>query len=59
MTQATLTKANISFELAYSFRYLVHYHHDRKHGNIQADMILGKELKLRILHLDLTVARRN
>jgi hypothetical protein len=57
MTQATLIKANISLELAFSFRGLVHYHHGRVHGSIQADMVL--EQKLRALHLDLTAARRN
>jgi hypothetical protein len=42
---------------AYSFRGLAYYHHGRKHGNIQADMVMEK--KLRVLHLDLTVARRD
>jgi hypothetical protein len=28
--------------LAYSFRGLVHYHHDRKHGSMQADMVLER-----------------
>jgi len=32
------------------FRDLVHYGHGRKHGRMQADMVLKKEL--RILHLD-------
>jgi hypothetical protein len=33
------------------FRGSVHYHHHgRKHGNVQADMVLKKELS--ILHLD-------
>ena len=32
------------------FRGLVHYHHGRKHGSVQADMVLEKEL--RVLHLD-------
>ena len=50
MTTATLMKANVSLELAYRFRGLVHYHHSRKHGSIQADMVLEKEL--RVLHLD-------
>jgi hypothetical protein len=35
--------------LVYRFRGLVHYHHGRKHGRVQADMVLEKEL--RILHL--------
>jgi hypothetical protein len=37
--------------LAYRFRSSVNYHHGRKHGSIQPDMVLGKELK--VLHLDL------
>jgi hypothetical protein len=57
MTQATLIKANISLELAYSFRGLVHYHCGRKQETIQAYIVLKK--KLRVLHLDLTAARRN
>jgi hypothetical protein len=43
--------------LAYSYRDSKHYHHGRKHGSIQADMVLEKELS--ILHVDLTVARRD
>ena len=39
---------------AYSFRGLVHYCHGRKHGGVQADMVLEKEL--RVLHLDLKAA---
>jgi hypothetical protein len=35
--------------LAYRFRALDHYH-GGKHGNVQADTVLEKEL--RILHLD-------
>jgi hypothetical protein len=35
--------------LAYSFRDLVLYHHDRKHGSVQADMVTEKEL--RVLYL--------
>lgn len=45
---ATLKKENISSGLAYSFRSLVHYRHGRKHGGVQADMVLEK--KLRVLH---------
>jgi hypothetical protein len=41
MTKATLIKENISVELAYRFRSLVHYHHqDRKCGSLQTDMVL-------------------
>jgi hypothetical protein len=36
--------------LAYDFRGLVHYHHGRKHGSVQANMVLEKEL--RFLHVD-------
>jgi hypothetical protein len=35
--------------LAYSFRGSVHYHHGRKYGSVQADIVL--EL-LKVLHLD-------
>jgi hypothetical protein len=38
------------------FRGLVHYHHGRKHGSLQSDMVLEKEL--RVLHLDLQAAER-
>jgi hypothetical protein len=41
-------------KLAYSFRGIVYYHHGRKHGSMQADMVLEKEL--RVLHLDLQTA---
>jgi hypothetical protein len=50
MTKAAFLKNNISLVLAYSFRGSVHYHHGRKHGSMQADMVLEKEL--RVLHLD-------
>ena len=56
MTKATLTKENISLRLAYSFRSSAHYHQGRKHGSVQEDMVLEKEL--RILHLDLKAARK-
>jgi hypothetical protein len=56
MSKATLIKRNISLGLAYRFRGSIHYHHDEKHGSIQADMVLEKEFRL--LHLDLTAARR-
>jgi hypothetical protein len=48
MTIATLIKENISLELSYSFSGSLHYH-DGKHSDIQADMMLEKEL--RVLHL--------
>ena len=41
---------------AYRFRGSVHFHHGRKHGSVQADTALEKEL--RVLHLDPTAARR-
>jgi hypothetical protein len=40
----------------YSFRGSVHYHHGRKYGSLQADVVLEKEL--RDLHLYLKAARR-
>jgi hypothetical protein len=43
--------------MAYRFRSSVHYHHSRKHGSMQADMVLEKEL--RVLHLDRKAARRD
>jgi hypothetical protein len=43
--------------LAYSFRGLVYYHHGRKYGSIQADMVLEKEQ--RVLHLDWKATRRD
>jgi hypothetical protein len=41
--------------LAYSFKGSVHYHNSRKHGSIQADMMLEK---LRVLYLDLKASRK-
>lgn len=48
MAMATLIN-DVDLEQANSFRILVHYCHDRKHDNIQADMVLEE---LRILQLD-------
>jgi len=45
MTLATLIK-----ETSYGLRGSVHYHHGGKHGSVQADVVLEKEL--RALHLD-------
>jgi hypothetical protein len=42
--------------LAYNFRGTVHYHHGRKHGSLQADMVQEKEIK--VLYFDLKAARR-
>ena len=36
--------------LAYSFRGLVRYHHGGKHGSVQADMVLERELRVLYLH---------
>jgi hypothetical protein len=38
------------------FQRFIHYHHGRKHGSIQADIVLEKEL--RVLHLDPKAVRR-
>lgn len=48
-TMPTLMKENISLELAYSLRGLVHYHHGEEYGGSQASMVLKE---LRVLHLD-------
>jgi hypothetical protein len=40
---------------AYYFRGLLHYRHGRKHGSMQADMVLEEP---RVVHLDLKTARR-
>ena len=42
--------------LVYRFTGSVHYHCGRKHGSIQADMVLEKVL--RVLRLNLKAARR-
>lgn len=47
----TFIKENISLMLAYSFRTLVHYHHGEKLDSIQADMVLGRELRVLPLYL--------
>ena len=60
MTKATHTKGSIYLGLAYRFRGLDHYHHrkhSRKHGSMQVDVVLEKEL--RVLHFDLKAARRD
>jgi hypothetical protein len=38
-------------EAGLQFRGLVHYHHGRKYGGMQAGVVLEK--KLRVVHLDL------
>jgi hypothetical protein len=45
MTKATLVKDNILLGLSYTFRSSVHYHQGRKHGSIQAGMVL-EELRV-------------
>jgi hypothetical protein len=57
MTDATLIVENIPLGLAYSFRGSVHYHHGRKHGGMQADMVL-QEQRVLLLHLNMKAARR-
>ena len=54
MTKTTLIKDNISLGLADSFRGSVYYHHGRKHGSIQTDMVLEEPMDL---HLDPKAAR--
>jgi hypothetical protein len=56
MTKATLIR-NIQLGPAYRIRGSIHYHHGRKHGSVQADTVLEKEL--RVLHLDPSAARRD
>jgi len=46
MTEATLIKENISLGLAYRFIGSIPYHYGRKHGSIQVDLVLEKELML-------------
>ena len=55
MSKAAPIMANIYLGLAYSFRDLDHYHHARKHSNLQSDMVLQE---LRVLHLDLKALRK-
>ena len=57
MSKAALIKENISLELAYSFRDLIHYHHSEKHGSMQADMVL-EELRVLLLDLQTSDKRR-
>jgi hypothetical protein len=51
MTKATLIKDSIQFEMTYSLRDSVHYHHGRKDGTV-----LEKELI--VLHLDWKATKR-
>ena len=56
MATATLMTESIYLRLVFSFRGFVHYHYGRKHGIMQADMVL--ERYLRFLHLDLQAVGR-
>jgi hypothetical protein len=51
MTEASLKSVDISLGLAYSFGGSVHYHRGRRHGSLQAGMVISREL--RVFHLDL------
>ena len=55
MAKATLIRENIYLGLAYNFRDSVHYHHGRKHGSLQAYMVLEER---RVLHLDPKATRK-
>jgi hypothetical protein len=55
MIKATFINENISLRLVFSFRGLVHYLHGRKHGSMQADMVLKEPS---VLHPDVKSARR-
>ena len=57
MTTATSRRESIPSALVGSYIGLVHHHHDRKHGSMQADMVLEEEL--RVLLLDLQVTKMN
>lgn len=48
--EATITfiKETIESGLAYRFTGLIYYHHGRKQGSAQADVVLEKELYTRI-----------
>ena len=52
MTTAALIDENIS--LAFSFRGLAYCRHVEKHGDMQKDMVLERDV--RVLHLDLQAA---
>jgi hypothetical protein len=42
MTMTTLIKESVSGALKQSFRGLVYYHHGKKQGSMQADMVLER-----------------
>jgi hypothetical protein len=43
---ATFIKKTFRLQQAYSFSGLLCYHHSRKHGSVQVDMVLEKELRV-------------
>jgi hypothetical protein len=45
MTMATFMKNDFKWGQDYSFRGLVYYHHGEKHGGMQADMVLEKDMR--------------
>lgn len=57
LTTATLTEENIEFRLNSRFRGLAHCY-VRKHGGMQGDTILEKELRARYLDLQVTGDRQ-
>ena len=52
--QGNVYKSKLLVGAGLQFQRSVHYHHGRKHGSVQVDMVLEKEL--RVLHLDLKAA---
>jgi hypothetical protein len=50
MTKATLIKEKYLIGVGLQFRGLVHYHHGRKHGSTQVDMVLEKEMSYIFVH---------
>lgn len=49
MTMVIFIKENIYWEFAYTFRGIVHYHHGRKYGSMQAEVKLEESRVLYIL----------
>ena len=50
MTMTTFfLKTKYLVRVGLQFRGLVHYHHGGKHGGMQADIVLEKELKVQFL----------
>jgi hypothetical protein len=46
MTKATLMRTTFNWDW---LKGSVHYHHGRKHGSMQADTVLEKELRVLLL----------